>query len=87
MGTQLNIKSDDAHELASKVSAITGESLTSAVTTALRERLERLQAADSIEARRARILAITADIRANLRHPLPTSDHGWLYDDEIGLPK
>jgi len=87
MGTQLNIKSDDAYELASQVSALTGESLTSAVTIALRERLERLRAADSIEARRARILALTADMRARMDKPLPTSNHDWLYDDETGLPK
>jgi antitoxin VapB len=69
------------------VSAITGESLTSAVTTALRERLERLQASDSIEARRARIMALTAEMRARMDKPLPTSNHDWLYDDELGLPK
>ena len=41
MGSQLNIKSDDAYALASRLSELTGESLTTAVTTALRERLER----------------------------------------------
>jgi antitoxin VapB len=86
MGTQLNIKSDDAYRLASKLSEITGESLTSAVTTALKERLERVQQREDIEARLARIREITADIRANMQHPLPTSNHDWMYDDETGLP-
>jgi antitoxin VapB len=38
---QLNIKNDEAHKLASELAELTGESLTSAVTLALRERLAR----------------------------------------------
>ncbi|HYE50415.1 MAG TPA: type II toxin-antitoxin system VapB family antitoxin [Azospirillaceae bacterium] len=37
----LNIKNDEAHRLASELASLTGESLTAAVTSALRERLER----------------------------------------------
>ncbi|MDR6290082.1 MULTISPECIES: type II toxin-antitoxin system VapB family antitoxin [Inquilinus] len=37
----LNIKNDEAHRLASELARLTGENLTSAVTTALRETLER----------------------------------------------
>ncbi len=37
----LNIKSEEAHRLAAELAALTGESLTKAVTEALRERLER----------------------------------------------
>jgi len=37
----LNIKNDEAHRLASELARLTGESLTAAVTTALRERLAR----------------------------------------------
>ena len=86
MGHQLNIKSEDAYRLASELAQLTGESLTAAVTAALRERLEREQAARDRDGRMARVRAITADIRRNLRHPLPTSDHSWLYDED-GLPK
>ena len=85
MGHQLNIKSEDARRLAAELAELTGESLTAAVTAALRERLERERAARNRDARMARVRAITADIRHNLRHPLPTSDHSWLYDDR-GLP-
>lgn len=85
MGTQLNIKSDDAYRLASKLSEITGESLTAAVTTALKERLARVQV-DDIEMRRAKIREITTDMRARMDKPLPTSNHDYLYDDETGLP-
>jgi antitoxin VapB len=86
MGAQLNIKSDDAYRLASELSELTGESLTAAVTTALQERLKRLQADEDIEVRLARIREITADMRARMDKPLPTSNHDWLYDDETGLP-
>lgn len=37
----LNIKNEDAHKLASALARLTGETKTSAVTTALRERLLR----------------------------------------------
>ncbi len=37
----LNIKNDEAHKLATELADMTGESLTSAVTVALRERLAR----------------------------------------------
>ena len=39
--THLNIKNDEAHKLATELAGLTGESLTSAVTLALRERLAR----------------------------------------------
>jgi antitoxin VapB len=39
----MSIKSAEADALARKVSAITGQSLTAAIVTALRERLERLE--------------------------------------------
>jgi antitoxin VapB len=88
MGSQLNIKSDDAYALASRLSELTGESLTTAVTTALRERLEREERARARARaeRSARLLAIAADIRSHMTDPLPASDHRWLYD-ENGLPK
>lgn len=85
MGQQLNIKSEDAHALATRLSELTGESLTSAVTTAIRERLEREEKLRDREARKRRILDIAAEIREHIGTPLPSSDHSWLYD-ENGLP-
>lgn len=37
----LNIKNDEAHSLATELARLTGENMTKAVTTALRERLAR----------------------------------------------
>ena len=85
MGMQLNIKSDDAYALASELATLTGESLTTAVTEAIRQRLEREKAARSREERLRRIRTLTAELREQLGHPLPDSDHSWLYDDD-GLP-
>jgi antitoxin VapB len=87
MGTQLNIKSEDAYRLASQLSELTGESLTTVVTEALRERLNRQLRTRGRDERIRRIRAITADIRAGIGDDLPGSDHGWLYDDETGLPR
>lgn len=87
MGMQLNIKSDDAYVMASRLSELTGESLTTAVTEAIRERLDRAEKAQSREHRLAELRKITADIRQAMGESLPGSDHSWLYDDETGLPK
>ena len=84
MGTQLNIKSDDAYRLASELAELTGENLTTAVTEALRERLERARKAQDIEAKVERMMTAAREIRAHMREPV-SSDHSFLYDDN-GLP-
>ena len=86
MGAQLNIKSEDAYRLASRISELTGESLTSVVIRALQAELAREEHARDREERMRRVREITANIRHHLKHPLPGSNHDWLYD-EIGLPK
>jgi antitoxin VapB len=86
VGTQLNIKSEDAYRLASRISELTGESLTSVVIRALQAELAREEHARDREERLRRVREITADIRHHLKHPLPASNHDWLYD-ENGLPK
>jgi antitoxin VapB len=86
MGTQLNIKSEDAYRLASRLSELTGESLTTVVTKAPRTELDREQRLRGKAALRARLLALADEISANMP-PDVTSDHSWLYDDETGLPR
>lgn len=87
MGAQLNIKSDEAYRLASSLAEMTGESLTTVVTRALQSEFEREEKSRSRERRLAELREITADIRRAMGDNAPTSDHGWLYDDETGLPK
>jgi antitoxin VapB len=86
MGAQLNIKSDNAYRLASRLSELTGESLTTVVTKALRTELDREQRLRDKAALRARLLALADEISANMPDDV-SSDHSWLYDDETGLPR
>ncbi len=86
MGAQLNIKSEDAYRLASRLSELTGESLTSIVTKALQAEPERQERQRDIQARVDHVMEIAKDIRAHMREPV-SSDTNWMYDDETGLPK
>jgi antitoxin VapB len=85
MASQLNIKSEDGYRLATALSALTGESLTTAVTEALRERLEREQHVRDRAQKRTRLAALAAEIRASLRHSGPIAEDP-LYD-MTGLPR
>ena len=85
MGTQLNIKSEDAYRLASRLSELTGESLTAVVTRALRAALEREERIRDTDQQVERMLAMGREIRAHLREPV-SSDLRDLYD-EHGLPR
>nr|WP_295663071.1 type II toxin-antitoxin system VapB family antitoxin [Polymorphobacter sp.] len=84
----LNIKNDETHALASRLAAATGESLTQAVTEAVRDRLLKVERGQSLEARRAKVQALAASIRARQPKPLPTQAEmdSWFYDED-GLPK
>ena len=73
MASQLNIKSEDGYRLATELAALTGESLTSAVTEALRERLEREQRSHDRSLKRARLAALAAEIRGFLRAAPPSA--------------
>jgi antitoxin VapB len=86
MGAQLNIKSEDAYRLASRLSELTGESLTMVVTKALQTELDREQRRRDKVALEDKLWSIAGQIKANMPADL-TSDHSWLYDDETGLPR
>jgi antitoxin VapB len=84
----LNIKNPEAHALATRLAQKTGETLTDAVTTALRERLERLERAGDFDEQHYQALkALVKDSRGLWRDSLLTIDHGDLLYDELGLPK
>jgi antitoxin VapB len=82
----MNIKNDEAQNLAHKLSELTGESLTSAVTEAVRERLERVQNAQG-EGLADRLIAIGKDCAAHLKEPFKSGEHGDILYDERGLPR
>jgi antitoxin VapB len=84
----LNIKNPEAHALAARLAQKTGETLTEAVTTALRERLERLeQKPDFDEALYEKLKAIATDTRKHMKEPWLSIEHGDLLYDDRGLPK
>jgi antitoxin VapB len=82
----MNIKNDEAQMLAHKLSELTGESLTAAVTEAVRERLERLQNTHGAELAE-RLLRIGKDCATHLKEPFRSADHGEMLYDERGLPR
>jgi antitoxin VapB len=82
----LNIKNRETHELVEQLAKLTGETLTGAVTRAVRERLDRLQR--ERDGRLAdRLLRIGKDCAARLREPFRSAAHGDLLYDERGLPR
>lgn len=94
MGAQLKIDGDETYALAAELAGLRGESIEAAVKRALREALERDQAIGEVgaaqhqeDAEYLELRKIVDDIHRHLQHPLPSSDHSWLYDDETGLPR
>jgi antitoxin VapB len=84
----LNIKKPEAHALAERLAKLAGETLTDAVTAALRERLARIdQKAGFDEALYQKLKAIAADCRKHMKEPYLSMEHGDLLYDERGLPK
>jgi antitoxin VapB len=81
----LNIKNPEAHKLARQLARETGESLTTAVTQALRERLEAVRRRRKRESMLANIRAISAKSAVHLKGP--PMDHAEMLYDENGLPK
>ncbi len=88
MGMQLNIKSDEAYRMAAELAELTGQSLTAIVTHAIRERLETEHKTRERESKKQRILALAAEIRADLTKDgqRPDLSADFLYDDQTGLP-
>jgi antitoxin VapB len=83
----LNIKNDETYRLTQELSNLTGESLTTAVTVAVRERLERLRATEKKPGLAERLMAISRITAPLFKEPWRSIDHGELLYDEKGLPK
>ncbi len=82
----MNIKNEEAHELAKELSLLTGENITTAVTEALREKLSRLKKEGSVSLS-DQLLAIGKRCAEQVKK----SKYKMLIDDdlydELGLPK
>ena len=82
----LNIKNEETHRRVRELAERTGETMTRAVTIAVRERLERVRREQGQNLAH-RLLAIGKDCVARLREPFRSVDHGDLLYDERGRPK
>ncbi len=82
----LNIKNKEAHKLAQQLAKVTGESMSVAVTEAVRERLERVRRKRGT-ALSDRLLEIGRDCAAHLKEPFRSMDHDHLLYDDRGLPR
>jgi antitoxin VapB len=82
----LNIKNEETQELVQALVDLTGESMTAAVTEAVRERLERVRE-ERGNGLVDRLLEIGRDCAAHLKKPYRKIDHGKLLYDEKGLPR
>jgi antitoxin VapB len=83
----LNIKNNEAHKLALELAALTGESMATAVTEAVRERLDRVREQQGRTSLSDRLLAIGKDCAAHLKEPFLSVDHGALLYGDDGLPR
>ena len=80
----LSIKNEETHRLARELAELTGETMTEAVTVAIRDRLERER---EIEEQLRAVSAIQDRIAKLPLRPGPGAvDHGEFLYDERGLP-
>ena len=83
----LNIKNAETVRLAKELADVTGESLTAAVTEALRERLARVTGDEDGAGMAERLHAIAVDMRARLPDDFFDIEHGDLLYGADGLSK
>ena len=81
----MNIKNKEANQLARQLAKLTGESLTFAVTEAVRERLDRVRSEHGVDLAE-RLLLIGRDCAAHLKEPFRSIDHDDMLYDDRGLP-
>jgi len=83
----LNIKNPETHRLARELAAVTGETVTSAITTAVRERLERVTDTTTDAHRTERLRALSSDAGPRWSPELRIGDPSQFLYDSAGLPE
>jgi antitoxin VapB len=81
----LNIKNAETCRLVQELAQLTGESLTAAVTNAVKEKLAKERAYKP--SRFDRMMEIARDAASRFKEPWKSIDHGDLLYDEKGLPR
>lgn len=82
----LNIKNDETCLLARDLARLTGETMTGAITVALRERLAREKRRRGLEAGIDELLTIGRRCAESLKPGPSATEHGDLLYDDRGLP-
>ena len=81
----LNIKNEGTYRLVQELSQLTGESMTAAVTSAVKEKLDKERPSE--RSRFDRMMEIARDAASRIKEPWKSIDHGELLYDEKGLPR
>ena len=81
----LNIKNKEAEEMIYKLAKETGDSLTGAVTSAVKDALARLE--DKRAKKAEQIKKLCTKFQLSLHEPLSSEDADSLLYDRLGLPK
>lgn len=81
----LNIKNKETEALINRLAKITGESLTGAVTSAVKEALSKREKSKSFSTQK--IVEICEQFQRSLKKPLTSKDGDADLYDENGLPK
>ena len=82
----MNIKNKETYRLTRQLSKLTGESLTTAVTEAVRERLDRVRRERGVDLAE-RLVLIGRQCAVHLKEPFRTINHEDMLYDDRGLPK
>jgi len=80
----VHINNKEVRRIAQELATLTGESMTTAVTIAVRERLNRIRR-EQRPSLADRLLAIGKDYAAHLKEPIRSAEHGGLLYEECGL--
>jgi antitoxin VapB len=83
----LSLKNNETEQLVRKLAEMTDESMTTAVTVAVKERIERLEKSDNRKGRLEWLINLSNYTAPLLKELPPSTEIGdLLYDKETGLP-
>ncbi len=85
----LNIKNPETYRLVKELADATGQTMTGAVTEAVRQQLQQLRAIrdDDVETRLARLLELAGEIRRGAPAGYFEQDFDLVLYDDMGLPR
>jgi hypothetical protein len=83
----MNIKSNEAHELAAELARLRGTTITQAVTDALRSEVNRERGRSQRLGMARDLMRIGKRCAAHISGPLSSQDHATMLYDEQGLPR